>query len=170
MNKNLSNLFSVFIVSLWISNIAHADIYKQVDAQGHVTYTNVKIKGAIKLDIETPASNNSANDAKTAKRETHSKTATPSNFPKVDAQTQNQRDNKRKSILQSELESEKAALADAKKAYEDGSSNPEVYKTKDGKTFRNVPKFDEKMRNLQAEVNAHQRNIELLEKEINSAN
>lgn len=170
MNKILTYLFSVLIASVWMSNMAHADIYKQVDAQGHVTYSNVKIKGATKLDLETPASNGSGSDTKAANRETRTKTATPSNFPKVDAQTQNQRDDKRKSILQSELESEKAALADAKKAYDDGSSNPEVYKTKDGKTFRNVPKFDEKMRNLQAEVDAHQRNIELLQKEINSAN
>ena len=170
MNKNLTYPFIVLIASLWMSNMAHADIYKQVDAQGHVTYTNVKIKGAIKLDIETPASNNSANDAKAAKRETRTKLATPSNFPKVDAQTQNQRDDKRKSILQSELESEKNALAEAKLAYDEGAAKSEVYRNKDGKVFRNVPKFDEKMRNLQAEVDAHQRNIELLEKEINSAN
>ena len=170
MNKNLTNLFFVLIISPWISNIAYADIYKQVDAQGHVTYTNVKIKGAIKLDIETPASNNSANNAKTTKHETHANIATPSNFPKVDTQTQNQRDVKRKGILQSELESEKAALAEAKIAYEEGATKPEIYRNKDSKIFRNVPKFDEKMRNLKAEVDAHQRNIELLEKEINSAN
>lgn len=170
MNKNLTYLFSMVIASLGISSMAHAEIYKQVDAQGHVTYSNVKIKGAIKLDIETPASTNSGADTKAAGRETRIKTATPSNFPKVDAQTQNQRDDKRKGILQSELESEKTALAEARAAYDEGAAKPEVYRTKDGKTMRNVPKFDEKMRNLQAEVDAHQRNIELLEKEITSTN
>ena len=56
------------------------------------------------------------------------------------------------------------------KAYEEGQSNPEVFKTKDGKTFRNVAKFQEKMKNLQAEIDAHQRNIDLLSKEINANN
>ncbi len=169
MNKNLNSLLWVCIASLWMSTIAYAAIYKQVDAQGRVTYSNVKIKGAIKLDIETPA-RESASDTKSSNRESRTKLATPSNFPKVDTQTQNQRDEKRKSILQSELESEKAALADAKAAYDEGAAKPEVYRTQDGKTRRNVPKFDEKMRNLQAEVDAHQRNIELLEKEISSVN
>jgi len=39
---------------------------------------------------------------------------TPSNFPKVDKQTQNQRDNKRKAILLSELDAEEKALASAR--------------------------------------------------------
>lgn len=149
--------------------MVHAAIYKQVDTQGHVTYSNVKIKGAIKLDIETPAIDNVRN-TKTSNRESRAKTVTPSNFPKVDTQTQNQRDDKRKNILQTELENEKAALSEAKVAYEEGASKPEVYKTSDGKIRRNVAKFDEKMRNLQAEVDAHQRNIELLEKEISTIN
>ena len=169
MHKNLTYLFSVLIASLCMSNNVFADIYKQVDAQGHVTYSNVKIKGAIKLDIETPASDSSRN-TKASNRESRAKIATPSNFPKVDSQTQNQRDDKRKSILQSELESEKSALIEAKAAYDEGATKPEVYKTQDGKIRRNVAKFDEKIRNLQAEIDAHQRNIELLEKEISSIN
>ncbi len=167
MNKKLSYLFYIFLTSLWVSTNAQADIYKLVDAQGHVTYSNVKIKGATKLDIETPAS---SSDTKAANHEKRAKTSTPANFPKVDAQTQSKRDDKRKSILQSELESEKAALADAKAAYDEGASKPEVYKTQDGKIRRNVNKFDEKMSDLQANVDAHQRNIELLEKEIDSTN
>jgi hypothetical protein len=31
-----------------------------------------------------------------------------------------------------------------------------------------VPKFEEKMKTLQADIDAHQRNIELLQKEINA--
>lgn len=148
--------------------IAHADIYKQVDAQGHVTYSNLKIKGATKLDIETPSGNTgNSENTKSANHEAR-KSPTPANFPKVDEKTQNQRDGTRKTILQSELDAEKTALADAKKAYEDGASNPEVYKTKDGKTMRNVPKYDEKIRALQAEIDAHQRNIELLQKEMSA--
>ena len=70
----------------------------------------------------------------------------------------------------SQSAAEKAALAEAKKAYAEGESDPETFKTKDGKTLRNVAKFQEKMKNLQADVDAHQRNIELLEKEISALN
>jgi hypothetical protein len=141
-----------------------------VDAEGRITYSNVKIKGAKKLQLEPADTNFGTDSGGERKRTSSSRTATPASFPKVDEGTQNQRDGKRKDILKSELDTEKKALEDAKRAYEEGASSPEVYKTKDGKTMRNMPKFDEKMKGLQAEVDAHQRNIELLEKEISNIN
>ncbi len=169
MTKQITFL-SVLLSALILPQMAYAEIYKIVDANGNVTYSNVKIKGAKKLDLE-PADTNFGNDASTeTRRVPRTRTATPASFPKVDADTQNQRDGKRKEILQSELDAEKQALNEAKKAYAEGESNPEVFKTKDGKTFRNVAKFQEKMKGLQAEVDAHQRNIDLLTKEINAIN
>ena len=165
---------SALLTALFLPLFAQAEIYKTVDANGNVTYSNVKIKGAKKLDLE-PAdtsfgneTNNSGNHETKCVPKT--RTATPASFPKVDADTQNQRDGKRKDILKSELDAEKQALDEAKKAYAEGESKPEVFKTKDGKTLRNVPKFQEKMKSLQAEVDAHQRNIDLLTKEINAIN
>lgn len=157
-----------------LPQLVRADIYKTVDAEGHVTYSNVKLKGAKKLDLE-PAdtsfgTNTNSGSGSEGKRTSQAKNPTPASFPKVDAGTQNQRDAKRKEILQGELDAEKKALDDAKKAYTEGESNPEVFKTKDGKTLRNVPKFEEKMKSLQADVDAHQRNIDLLQKEINTTN
>ena len=164
---------SILSVTFLLPQFGFAEIYKHVDADGRITYSNVKIKGAKKLALE-PADTNfgtdTGNEGSSTKRPPAARTATPANFPKVDADLQNQRDSKRKDILQGELDAEKKALEEAKKAYEEGAAKPEVYKTKDGKTFRNVPKFEEKMKGLQAEVDAHQRNIELLEKEINNIN
>jgi hypothetical protein len=163
-------LISVLLSALMLPLLAQAEIYKTVDANGNVTYSNVKIKGAKKLNLE-PADTNFGNDTSNeTKRVPQTRTATPASFPKVDADTQNQRDGKRKDILKSELDAEKQALDEAKKAYAEGESNPEVFKTKDGKTLRNMPKFQEKMKNLQADVDAHQRNIDLLTKEINLIN
>ena len=172
--RSLITLLSVLLTALLLPQLAHAEIYKIVDANGNVTYSNVKIKGAKKLDLE-PADTSFGNEANNEgnneiKRVPKTRTATPASFPKVDADTQNQRDGKRKDILKSELDAEKQALDEAKKAYAEGESNPEVFKTKDGKTLRNVPKFQEKMKNLQAEVDAHQRNIDLLTKEISNIN
>ncbi len=190
MNKQFTFL-SLLLTALILPSLAYAEIYKMVDAEGRVTYSNVKIKGAKKLQLE-PADTNFGNEPAGEKKRTPStRTATPASFPKVDSGTQNQRDGKRKEILQSELDAEKAALEEAKKAYAEGESNPEVSQiarevtvvighTPDGKPitktstvtdkFRNVAKFQEKMKGLQEEVDAHQRNIDLLTKEINAIN
>lgn len=171
---NTQFTFVSIVLSTLIASVAHAEIYKHVDADGRITYSNVKIKGAKKLDLE-PADTSFGNSTKPSNKSSDEpKSGTPSNFPKVDANTQNQRDAKRKDILKAELESEKQALERAKQAYAEGQSNPEVYQVKNANgstsTFRNVPKFEEKMKGLQAEVDAHQRNIELLTKELNQIN
>ena len=157
-------------INLALASNAYAEIYKRVDPDGRVTYSNVKTKGATRLELDPDA--NTSNDR--PKASANKRTPTPEGFPKVDKQTQNQRDDKRKDILQSELEAEKAALAIAKQAYAEGESKPEVYKKKNANgttsTFRNVPKFEEKMRNLQADVDTHQKNVELLQKELDSLN
>ncbi|HOY86774.1 MAG: DUF4124 domain-containing protein [Methylotenera sp.] len=148
-----------------------AEIYKHVDADGRITYSNIKSKGATRLDID-PDSNVIKNDRPRTNNNranaNNNRTATPSDFPKVDKQTQNNRDSKRQEILQNELEGEKAALAQAKKAYAEGEANPEMVRHADGKTFRNVAKFQEKMKSLQADVDGHENNIKLLEKELES--
>ena len=172
--KRQITFISFLLSAFMLPHLAQAEIYKTIDANGNVTYSNVKLKGAKKLNLE-PAdtsfgTGSSSGASGEGKRASQAKNPTPASFPKVDAGTQNQRDGKRKEILQGELDAEKKALGDAKKAYAEGESNPEVFKTKDGKTLRNVPKFEEKMKSLQADVNAHQRNIDLLQKEINATN
>jgi len=159
----------LLLITLTASTTALAEIYKHVDADGRVTYSNIKSKGATRLEID-PDANNISNDRAKAKSSStaNKRTATPDSFPRVDKDMQNQRDGKRRSILQSELDAEKAALEDAKKAYSEGESNPEVYRSANGQTFRNVPKFEEKMKSLKENVDNHQKNIELLQKELDS--
>lgn len=167
MNKQFIFICAYFVAFIF-PLVSQAEIYKHVDAEGRVTYSNVKIKGAKKLNLEPADTNfgtNTNKESKPASRE-----ATPNNFPKVDAETQKTRDSSRKQILLSELESEKKALEQAKKAYEEGKSDPETFKTPSGGIGRNVAKFQEKMEKLQADVDVHQRNIELLEKEISNIN
>ncbi len=157
------------VIALTLSNYAFAEIYKHVDADGRITYSNIKSKDATRLEID-PDANTISNDRVkgTASGITNKRTATPEGFPRVDTDTQNQRDNKRKEILQSELAAEKVALEEANMAYAEGESHPEVYKTASGQTFRNVAKFQEKMKNLKANVDNHQKNIELLQRELDS--
>lgn len=158
------------ISALFFSHLACAEIYKHVDADGRVTYSNVKSKGAVRLEIDQNSSavNTERNNTKPNNAAPNKRTATPNNFPRVDKDTQAQRDSKRRSILQTELDAEKLALEEAKKAYAEGEAKPEVFRTAGGKTFRNVPKFEEKMKGLQENVDIHQKNIELLQKELDS--
>lgn len=159
----------LMLLALIASPSAFAEIYKHVDADGRVTYSNIKSKGSTRLEIDPDANNISNDHAKAKTNNTANKrTATPDSFPRVDKDTQNQRDSKRRSILQGELDAEKAALEEAKKAYAEGESNPEVYRTASGQTFRNVPKFEAKMKGLKENVDNHEKNIELLQKELDS--
>jgi chromosome segregation ATPase len=164
--KKILSIATLIIIAF--SSSVTAEIYKRVDADGRITYSNIKSKGATRLEFD-PEANTIANDRPKNTGNTSStnkRTATPEGFPKVDKQTQ--RDGKRQEILQNELDSEKAALEDAKKAYAEGEAKPEVYKTATGATMRNVPKFQEKMKSLQTDVDSHENNIKLLQKEIDN--
>ena len=135
--------------------LVHAEIYKAVDADGHVTYSSSPIAGGKKLNLEplptmVPAVKNQG----------------PSGFPSVDSQTQRGRDETRRKILQDELEAEKKSLSAAMQKLSDAQSNPDVYKGQDGKTYRNVAAYDAKIQPLQDEVDLHTRNIQALETEL----
>lgn len=170
--KNTLSLYILIIISF--SSNAFAEIYKRVDADGRITYSNIKTKGATRLEFDPDANTISNDRAKSIGNTStaNKRTATPEGFPKVDKQTQNNRDGKRQDILQSELDSEKMALEEAKKAYAEGAAKPEVFQKKNANgttsTFRNVPKFDEKMKSLQANVDSHENNIKLLQKELDA--
>ncbi|NOT68939.1 MAG: DUF4124 domain-containing protein [Methylophilaceae bacterium] len=175
MNKHLLRCLLLLLPCLaWP---VHAQIYKSVDADGHITYSNVPIKGAVKLNIEVAEPNDSSanrNNAEAARGTSGSGSrskpaATPGKSLRIDPEVQDKRDDKRKKILQDELEAERKALAEAKLAYQEGESNPEVYRAANGKTFRNVAKFDEKMQGLKNEVETHEKNIQLLQKELGSS-
>lgn len=130
---------------------AQADIYKAVDADGHVTYSSTPIKGGKKLNLEPLPSMVPYKSR-------------PGNFPKVNSETQKSRDEIRRKILRDELANEEKLLEEAKKNLDEAS--PEVYSGANGKTYRNVAKYEEKIKPLQAEVNLHQKNIEALNSEL----
>jgi hypothetical protein len=135
--------------------LVHAEIYKSVDENGHVTYSSTPLKGGKKLNLEplptmVPPANVQA----------------PEDFPKVDNETQKGRDDTRRKILQDELNSEQKLLDEATQNLKDGESKPEVFKGQDGRTYRNVAKYDEKIKTLQEQVDLHKNNVEALKTEL----
>lgn len=141
---------------------AQADIYKSVDADGHVTYSSVPSKGSKRLDLGPVPTSRPAEPP--ARRQTPKSGA--ETFPRVDRETQQSRDDVRRRILQEELATEQKLLVEAKANLQAGEENPEVFRGKDGKTYRNVAKYDAKIRDLTEEVDLHQRNIEALQTEL----
>lgn len=152
-------IFVVLALSLAVT--AQAEIYKHVDADGRVTYTNIPMKGAVKLDIAPPVATTPPPGQPAAVK--------PPSFPKVDKAVQEQRDRMRREILELELAAERKALENAKLAYAEAEKVPEMITvTVDGKQVRrrNIAKYQEKLRVLQEQIDQHKRNIELLEEEI----
>jgi predicted transcriptional regulator len=126
-----------------------ADIYKKVDEEGRVTYSNVPSKGAQKLNLEpintVPLSKPNAQP--------------PGNFPKVDADTQKGRDSKRRQVLEDELAQEMKQLDEAKKALAEAEA------TRLGDE-RNYQKFLDRVQPFKDAVADHKKNIDALKEEI----
>ena len=133
---------------------AWADIYKCVDNAGHVTYTNQKssAKGCSLLSKDQAVS--TVSGPKPAARQ-----ATPSSFPRVDGDTQKQRDNDRRKILEQELSAEEGNLEQAKKEL----AEQEAVRSGDEKNYQRVL---DRLQPYKDKVALHERNINALKKEI----
>jgi hypothetical protein len=148
----------LLVLSCLIPTLAQAEIYKAVDEDGHVTYSSTPIKGGKKIILEPLPTMVPPARARS--------TATPEDFPRVDGETQKGRDDTRRKILEDELAAEQKLLEEARQNLKEGEEKPEVFRTKDGKIFRNVAKYDEKIKDLTGQVELHQKNVEALQTEL----
>ena len=140
---------------------AWADIYKHVDAQGNITFTNTPIKGAQRILIEpshpsaTPPASNRSQPALGQPG-----TASPVSFPRVDTRTQKDRDINRRSILEDELAAEQRLLTESQKEL----ANADATRSEDEK--RNPQKYLMKLNRLRETLQLHEKNISALETEL----
>jgi len=145
----------VLCCSALVAANAQAEIYKSVDEDGHVTYSSTPIKGGKKLHLEPLPTMGPP------------KARSNSEF-RVDSQTQSKRDDKRRKILEDELATEQKALEDARARLQEAKDTPQVYKGADGKTYRNVAKFEENVNAAQEEVTSHEQNVKALQTELSN--
>ena len=117
---------------------AQADIYKAVDADGHVTYSSTPIKGGKRLNLLPPAETTRDRSRGTAQ-----------DFPKVNGETQKERDGARRKILEDELKAEEGLLSTARQDLKSGN-----------------PKDLEKINTLNRQLELHQGNVDALKAEI----
>jgi hypothetical protein len=90
------------IIGAIMSTVASAEIYRHVDKNGQVTYSNTRIIGAKKVHLNRTLAK--------------AKMSMPRNFPKVARTVQRKRDLKRRNILEDELATEKRLLSNAKQS------------------------------------------------------
>ncbi|MCB1887777.1 MAG: DUF4124 domain-containing protein [Rhodocyclaceae bacterium] len=132
---------------------AQAAIYKCVDSQGRVTYTNdnTNSKGCSQLEEDLPVSSVPALRPPPPAKD----------FPRVSPDQQKARDDSRRNILEEELAAEQTALDSAQKALAEqegirlGSE-------------RNYQRKLDRLKPFQDQVELHQRNVEALQKEISN--
>ncbi|MFA6061642.1 MAG: DUF4124 domain-containing protein [Gallionella sp.] len=139
-------------ILLWcfVPALALADIYKAVDADGHVTYSSAPLKGGKRVVVSQPATPSVAQPPSERARTT----ATPQDFPKVNQETQRGRDTTRRKILEDELRAEEDLLGVARQGQQASEAN------------RHVAKDGEKVKALAVQVELHQRNIDALKTEL----
>lgn len=137
---------------------ADSIIYKCIDANGRIEFTDINKRGCKALDIPgtiaAPAPPRTAAPARAA-----APTATPPDFPKVDGVQQRARDDDRRAILNDELRSEEAKLAELRRDFNNGE--PERQGNE-----RNFAKYQERVAQMKDSIGRAEQNIAALRREI----
>ena len=144
-------LIAALLPALWATAVS-ADIWECVDEHGNKRFTNLRneAKGCKLLSVGAP------NTLPSAKSEPRS---TPPGFPKVDGNTQKQRDNDRRKILEQELANEERLLAQARKELEE----QEGMRLGSEKNFQRVL---DRLEPYKKKVKLHEDNIANLRREL----
>jgi hypothetical protein len=160
------NSHRLFFLAVLLATLpVRADVmYQCVDDSGHKSFSNIKssAKGAkcTAMDLGTPAT------VPTPKAAT--KAPTPSDFPRVDGNTQKSRDTDRRRILEGELASEQRNLDEAKRtlAEQEAIILPNERMQFKGGGGISGGKVEERIAPYRDKVALHERNIEAIQKEI----
>lgn len=150
----MSLRFSLALI-LGMSAAAQADtLYKCKDESGVVLYTNQKgtAKKCSVLSSDQPIT------TIPAQRQT-ARNATPSDFPRVDGDTQRGRDGDRRRILEQELAAEQLNLDRGRKSLAEG----EATRLSDEKSYQ---KYLDRVQGLKDNVALHERNVEAIRREL----
>lgn len=143
-------LVAIGMACLLPASHSRAEIYKFVDENGVVTYTNMPRPGAKPQMIIPDLTRRSSLPATPNKiTKPSGRIATPSYFPRVDSGTQIKRDDMRRQLLLEELRSEERNLSASRSELATGSRRPGA----------DIGKLTEAVR-------MHEKNIEMLNKEI----
>lgn len=134
---------------------ARAEIYKFVDENGQVTFTDVHRKGAKRVDI--PGAPARLERPKSSTPAAYS--PSPANFPRIDAGTQKRRDDVRRQVLQDEIAGERSNADEARRQLTLGE------RLLPGERATDASYLD-RVKRLRAAVQQHERNVSAIQREL----
>jgi hypothetical protein len=150
------------LLALAAGATAHAQsaVYKCVDENGRVEYTDVNKRGCKMIEGPTYIAAPPARRGPPAMRQGGAQASVgPASFPRVDSAQQRARDDDRREILNDELRNEQKKLADQKRDFNNGE--PERQGNE-----RNYAKYQERVAQMRDDIGRTERNIEALQREI----
>ncbi|KFI07263.1 DUF4124 domain-containing protein [Massilia sp. BSC265] len=158
----------IVLAGLTLHNGAQAQgtVYKCVDEQGRVEFTDTSRKGCKALDLPgyAPPPPPRASAPIPAVRPASpgpASAVSPASFPRVDTAQQRARDDDRREILNDELRIEQKKLAELRRDFNNGE--PERQGNE-----RNYAKYQERVASMRDEIGRTERNIEALQREISN--
>jgi hypothetical protein len=170
-SKKVPRTFFVLALALAAPAFAQSVVYRCVDKEGRVLYTDTNagnckvvdsvVSGAISsppASSRPPAANPAAAMRQGAARPAASG-ASPANFPRVDGAAQRARDDDRREILNEELRAEEKKLADLKRDFNNGE--PERQGNE-----RNYAKYQERVAQMRDDIGRAEKNVDAIKREI----
>ncbi len=152
----MRSLLAVLILWLFAA-FASAETCKYVDSEGRIIYSNVPIKRARKVTcFQPPAPPPEPSSARAAGPSTGTSDA---GRPRVEPNTQRQRDEDRRKILEDELAREQKALDDARRALAE-------QQTQRSGDERNYSRVQERLKPFQEAVAMHEKNVAAIKQEL----
>lgn len=137
---------------------AAAEIFKCIDAQGSVIYSNMQSRNCKRLNVEPPTGGRSHSSVSSG---SSAASSSPSGFPRVDGPTQKARDDDRRRILDQEVAAEQKNLEQARREL----AEQEAVRSGDERNYQRVL---DRLQPFKDRVALHERNIEAIRKEISN--
>lgn len=144
------------LLSLIFAAPAQAEIYKYVDENGQVTFTDVYKKGAKRIEVPGAPTQGAAR-ASAPRRASYS--PSPAGFPRIDPGTQKRRDDVRRQVLQDEIDSERRDVDEARRQLALGERLLPGERATDA-TYRN------RVSKLRTTVQQHEQNVADIQREL----
>jgi len=145
-----------FLLCLILAAPVQAEIYKYVDENGQVTFTDVYRKGAKRIELPgAPAS--LPNRDKAPRRASYN--PSPADFPRIDAGTQKRRDDIRRQVLQDEISGERRNADEARRQLALGERLQPGERATDTSHINHVKK-------LRAAIQQHEQNVASIQREL----
>jgi hypothetical protein len=163
VSDRMKRMLALLALGACAHGAAHAQtvVYKCVDDNGRVEFTDTSKRGCKALDLPGYVTTVPAPRKVPTTRQGGQPVAaaSPANFPRVDSAQQRARDDDRRDILNDELRNEEKKLADLRRDFNNGE--PERVGGE-----KNYAKYQARVAQMREDIGRSERNVEALRREI----